>query len=328
MFLKSLQIAAFIVMMGSVVQGQTYWSSSPPNCGPYESITLQLNTGGSGYACRVYGIFPWYAAGAGWTTSIRTAAPASASIAFFVFYFDTNGAVQYLDANYVDGGKFTGQKSFSSALNPNEPAQLDLLGLSSEASINYSKTQAGGWILTDIQCPDAITCAQATAQLIYSALPSQPWSLSIPMVWNADLTSEWSTWGYDDGQKQIMSFVITNGSSAAQSYAVHIFDTYGNPIGGTFNTPTIPSLGTYAQVLDSFLGNRTPGGLIKMTVVSSGTPGFSAFEALQFNGGSATTLVVFPEGSVPLIGKNSVNHGLPRLRGLDQIAPHIERRQK
>jgi hypothetical protein len=283
-----------------------------------------LNTGGTGYACQVYGIFPWFTAGAGWTTSIRTAAPASASIAFFVFYFDTNGNPTTVDANYVDGPGVTRYKNnFSAALNPNEPAQLDLLGVPSEAP-SYSQTAAQGWILTDIQCPDAITCAQATAQLIYSALPSQPWSLSIPMVWNAQLTSEWSTWGYDDGKKQIMSFVITNGSSVAQSYAVHVFDTYGNPL-TTVNTPTIPSLGTYAQVLDSFLGNRTPNGLIKMTVV--GASGYSAFEALQFNGGSATTLVVYPEGSVPLIGKNSVNHGLFRLRGLDQIAPHIDRQK-
>jgi hypothetical protein len=321
MFLKSLQIAAFIVMMDSVVQGQTFWSPSPPNCGPYEALTVQLDTGGNGYSCGVVGIFPWFTAGAGWTTSIRTAAPASASIGFYFAYTDTDGNPLTVDAHYVDGpaGVTRGQ-SVASALNPNEPAQLDLLGLPSEASINYSKTAAQGSIQALFACPDAITCAQVTAQLIYSALPS--YSLSIPIVWNAQLTSEWSTWGYDDGQKQIMSFVITNGSSDPQSYAVHVFDTYGNPF-RTVNTPAIQPGGTYAQVLDKFLGNTTPGGLIKMTVV--GTSGSSAFEALQFNGASAATLVVFPEGSVPLIGKNSVNHWLPRLRGLDQIAPHIER---
>jgi hypothetical protein len=325
MFFKSLQIAAFIVMMGSVVQGQTYWSASQPNCGPYENLTVQLNTGGNGYSCGVVGIFPWFTAGAGWTTSIRTAAPASAAIAFLFAYQDIDGNPLAVDANYVDGpGVTRGQTSFLAALNPNEPAQLDLLGLPSESSINYSKTAAQGSILAGFLCPDAITCAQATAQLIYSALPSQPWSLSIPIVWNAQLTSEWSTWGYDDGKKQIMSFVITNGSSDPQAYAVHVFDTYGNPF-RTVNTPSIPAGGTYAQVLDQFLGNTTPGGLIKMTV--TGTGASSAFEALQFNSGSATTLVVFPEGSVPLIGKNSVNHGLPRLRGLDQIAPHIERQK-
>jgi hypothetical protein len=325
MFLKSLQIAAFIVMMGSVVQGQTYWSASQPNCGPYENLTVQLSSGGVGYSCGVVGIFPWFTAGAGWTTSIRTAAPASAAIAFMFAYYDKEGNALAVDANYVDGpGVTRGQNSFLAALNPNEPAQLDLLGLPSEASINYSKTPAEGSIAAGFLCPDAITCAQATAQLIYSALPSQLWSLSVPIVWNAQLTSEWSTWGYDDGKNQIMSFVVTNGSSAAQSYAVHIFDTYGNPL-ITVNTPVIPSLGAYDQVLDTFLSNRTPNGLIKMTVV--GASGYSAFEALQFNSGSATTLVVYPEGSVPLIGKNSVNHGLFRLRGLDQIAPHIDRQK-
>ena len=321
-FLKSFQITALMLMGFSAAQAQQqpiYWSTTQPDCGSYKS--LQLSNGN--YVCEVYGIFPWFAAGAGWKTSIRTAAPASAPIAAFYSYYDTNGNAAALDANYVDGaGVTSGQNYFSFALNANEPAQLDLLGLPAEAP-TYSQTAAQGLILAYIQCPDASTCSQATTQLMYSALPSQLWSLSIPIVWNAQLGAVWSSWGFDDGQKQIFSFVISNSSNVAQTYAVYIYDSLGNLM-TRINTPSIPSLGTYAQVLDSFLGNKTPGGLFKITVAGLG---FSAFEALQFNAGSATTLVVFPEGSASLVTKNSINHGPPRLRVEDQVVPHIDRRQ-
>ena len=115
MFLKSFQITALMLMGFSAAQAQQqpiYWSTTQPDCGSYKS--LQLSNGN--YVCEVYGIFPWFAAGAGWKTSIRTAAPASAPIAAFYSYYDTNGNAAALDANYVDGaGVTSGQNYFSFA---------------------------------------------------------------------------------------------------------------------------------------------------------------------------------------------------------------------
>ena len=321
MFLKSFQITALMLMGFSAAQAQqgpVYWSATQPDCGSYKSHQL---TNGN-YVCDVFGIFPWFTAGAGWKTSIRTAAPNSNAIAVIYQYLDGSGQAKALDVNYVGGpGVTSGKTNFGVALFANEPSQLDLLGLPAEAP-NYSQTEASGSVLVNFQCPDASTCSQATAQLIYSALPSQLWSLSIPIVWTAQLAPVWSSWGFDDGQKQILSFVIFNGANAAQSYKVSIIDSLGKTT--TQNTPSIPSGGNYAQVLDKFLGNATPGGLFKITVAGSG---FSAFEALQFNAGSATTLVVFPEGAASLIPKDSVGPGLPRLGVMDEIAPHVDRRQ-
>ena len=320
MFLKSAQIAAFAVMTFSAAQAQqpVYWSTTQPDCGSYKSS--QLKNGG--YVCEVIGFFPWFTAGAGWKTSIRTAAPNSNAIAVVYFYYDGSGKSKALDVNYVGGsGVTSGKTNFGAALYANEPSQLDLLGLPAEAP-NYSQTDASGSIVVEFQCPDASTCSQATAQLIYSALPSQLWSLSIPIVWNADLAAVWSSWGFDDGQKQKVSFVISNGANVAQTYKVSIFDSLGNT--STVVTPSIPIGGNYAQVLDTFLGAKIPDGLFKITVAGGG---YSAFEALQFNAGSATTLVVFPEGSASLITKDSVTNALPRLSVMDEVVPHIDRRQ-
>ena len=320
MFLKSFEITALMLMGFSAAQAQQpiYWSTTQPDCGSYKS--LQLNNGN--YVCEVYGIFPWFTAGAGWKTSIRTAAPNSNAIAVIYAYYDGSGKPEALDANYVGGTSvISGKTDFGTALYPNEPSQLDLLGLPAEAP-TYSQTDASGSILVYFQCPDASTCSQATAQLIYSALPSQLWSLSIPIVWNAQLAAVWSSWGFDDGQQQKLAFVIFNGANAAQSYKVSIIDSLGNTT--TKNTPSIPISGNYAQLLDAFLGNKSPGGLFKITVSGGG---YSAFEALQFNAGSATTLVVFPEGSASLIPKDSVTNALPRLSVMDEIVPHIDRRQ-
>ena len=320
-FLKSFQITALMLMGFSAAQAQQqpiYWSTTQPDCGSYKS--LQLSNGN--YVCEVYGIFPWFTAGAGWKTSIRTAAPNSHAIAVVYFYYDGSGKSKALDVNYVGGsGVTSGKTNFGAALYANEPSQLDLLGLPAEAP-NYSQTDASGSIVVEFQCPDASTCSQATAQLIYSALPSQLWSLSIPIVWNADLAAVWSSWGFYEKGQQNLSFVISNGANAAQTYKVTVFDSLGNT--STVVTPSIPIGGNYAQVLDTFLGAKIPDGLFKITVAGGG---YSAFEALQFNAGSATTLVVFPEGSASLITKDSVTNALPRLSVMDEVVPHIDRRQ-
>ncbi len=290
---KSAYLAGMLVMAALTANAQTYWSTNAAlNCGSYGTDaagtpqTVTTPAGGTGYVCYVYGTLPWYAAGAGWASSIRVAAPATAPVAVFLDFFDVNNVPSTLDFRYRGDSTVTSDVTTSTALFPNQPIEVDLLGLHSQAPAYGS--QAGGPVVVLAYCPDSVTCSQMQAQLIYSALPSNPWSLSAPVVWDAQTWTAWSSVGVDDGSTDQMSFVIYNlaNDGLAHTYTLKVYDSNGT-LQGTATTQTVAYLGSYADLLRNVVTNL-PAGVLKVQLVASD---YAAFEALQFHGATGTTLV-------------------------------------
>jgi hypothetical protein len=146
-------------------------------------------------------------------------------------------------------------------------------------------------------------------QLIYSALPTYPWSLSVPIAWDNQVSTQWSAEGIDDGHTHVVSLVIYNENQTATTYTVRIYNSAGTLV-GTGTTPSIPALqnlgngsfgqgGTYAVLLSKLISTPLPPGIFKVLV--DGGSLYSAVEVLQVNGTSATTLQVAYD-TAPLTG--------------------------
>lgn len=307
MTVKSVWLAGLLVLGACAANAQTYWStSSSLNCGSYgtDSNGTPLQIANGGYVCYVYGTLPWYDSGGGWASSIRVSAPPSGAVGYFFDFSDVSGAAATLDFTYEGDSKVYSDTSASQALFANQPLEVDILGLSSQAPA-YS-VDAKGPVVVLAECPDANTCAQVQAQLIYSALPSQPWSLSAPVVWDWQTSFAWSAVGVDDSAtntdantKNTVSFVIYNLDTvgmASQTYTLNVYDSTGKLAGSAITKP-VPLYGSYADLLRNVI-SALPAGSFKLQVVGTA---YSAFEALQFHGPSATTLVsaseVVPAGS-------------------------------
>ncbi|MGA3027948.1 MAG: hypothetical protein ABSF98_24610 [Bryobacteraceae bacterium] len=313
--MKSLQVLGLIFLAAATVHSQptngpVYWSpvSSPPDCSSLmdnESAVGILNGSGTtiGYSCYVSGTFVWLAAGGPWGSSIRVAAPTSAPIGVDYTFFDTNGNNLSLDTT-CSGGVVCysgGSNDVNFALSANQPAEIDLLGA---AGTSHGATETGS-VYTVFFCPDAITCGNVLPQLLYSALPTIPWSLSVPIAWDDALSTTWSAEGIDDGGSHRVSFVVYNEdttTTASTSFNVYVYDSAGN-LAGTGTTPPIPPIpvlsdgsygeaGTYGNVLSQVIKTPLPSGVFKILVDGGPNGIYSAVEVLQFTGSSATTLQV------------------------------------
>jgi hypothetical protein len=202
MTLKSVCLAGLLVFGAGAVNAQQYWSTnSSLDCGQYYSTDgngtpLKLSNGG--YVCLAVGTLPWYAAGDIWGSSIRVSAPHSAPVAYYLDFYDKDGNQATLDFLYQGDSASSSDVTASSALYADEPLQVDIYGLHSQAP-NYS-SEANGSVVVTVYCPDATTCEQVQAQLIYSALPSEPWSLSVPVAWDIQTRLAWSAVGVDDSK--------------------------------------------------------------------------------------------------------------------------------
>jgi hypothetical protein len=324
MSVKSACLAGLLLLGAFAANAQTYWSTDPNlNCGSYGDANgkpLALTAGG--YACYVYGTLPWYAAGAGWGSSIRVSAPPSAPVAIFLTFVDLNGADTQLDFRYAGDTTTTTDSSASQALYANQPMTVDILGLNSEAP-NYRGTSANGPVVVLAECPDADTCSQVQAQLIYSALPSQPWSLSAPVVWDWQTMYGWSAVGIDDGlpNGNTVSFVVYNLATdkLAHTYKLNVYDSTG-ALFSSGTTPSVPYLASYANVLRNVVASL-PSGVFKLQLLA---PDYAAFEALQFHGPSGTTLVAASEIVTPQAITNATAIGKsrhPAPSGVQLMAP-------
>ena len=163
--------------------GAVYWSTNPQldcsSLGETSPVAITNSSGNTiGYSCYVSGTFVWLAAGGGWGTSIRVAAPASGAIGVDYSFYDPSGNNLNLDTTFGSGSSHTSSNDVNFALYVNQPAEVDLLGATSNAP-NYSST-ATGTVYAVFYCPDATTCGNVLPQLLYSALPTIPWSLSVP----------------------------------------------------------------------------------------------------------------------------------------------------
>ena len=309
MRMKSLQLIGLLALAVAALHGQSgpvYWSTTQPDCSSLNTNPVAITDASGatiGYSCRVSGTFVWYAAGgvdynpAKWGTSIRVAAPASGDIGVDYFFYDTKGSTQSLDTT----GSVTGSNSeVSFALFANQPSEIQLRGATRNAP-TY-RTTATGSVYVTFYCPDAGTCSDVLPQLIYSALPTYPWSLSVPIAWDRYLWTQWSAQGIDDGVGGVhrVSLVIYNEDTTATSYTVRVYDSTGALV-GTGTTPSIPPLenlgsgsygegGTYGALLSDIIKTPLPSGIFKVLV--DGGSLYCAVEVLQVNGLSATTLQV------------------------------------
>jgi hypothetical protein len=244
-------------------------------------VAIQNSSGATiGYSCYVSGTCVWLAAGGPWSSSIRVAAPASAPIGVDYTFYDTNGNNLNLDTTMGSGNEV------DFALSANQPAEIDMLG---GAGTNHSATSTGS-VYAEFYCPDAATCGNVVPQLLYSALPTTPWALSVPISWDTALWTQWSAEGIDDGSTHRVSLVVFNENEAAASYTVQVYDSTGS-LAGTGTTPSIPAYGTYGALLSQVISTPLPPGLFKI-LVNGGSENYSAVEVLQFNGPSATALQV------------------------------------
>jgi hypothetical protein len=293
--MKSLHLLGLIALAAATLNSQTangvvYWSPVAPDCSSLagESPVAITNSSGTtiGYSCYVSGTFVWLAAGGGWSTSIRVAAPASAAIGVDYTFYDASGNNLKLDTTIGSGN------DVNFALSPNQPSEASVLGATSNAP-KYNSTATGS-VYAVFYCPDATTCGNVAPQLLYSG------AIGVPISWDTELWTQWSAEGIDDGGAHRVSLAIYNEDTAATSYTVRVYDSTGS-LAGTGTTPSIPPLqalgngslgegGTYGALLSDVIATRLPAGVFKILV--DGGSKYSAVEVLQFNGLSATALQV------------------------------------
>ena len=306
--MKTLQFAVLITLAAAALYAQptggpVYWSTDPNlDCsslpdGFTQNVPIKSSSGTTiGYSCEVSGTFIWLAAGGEWGSVIRMATPAAGPVGVVYSFYDNNGNPLKLDLRWDNMAPTGSGATASSALAADQPSELELLGKPGEGP-NYTTTETGT-VYAQYFCPNSWTCSNVLPQLIYSALPSVPWSLSVPIAWDTALNTAWSAVGVDDGGARRVSLVVYNEDIAPTSYRVRVFDGSGK-LAVSGMTPSIPPLqslangaygegGTYAAMLADVAG-PLPAGPFKILI--DGGPMYSAVEVLQFDGASATALL-------------------------------------
>ena len=316
--MKSLYLFGLTALASVALHGQIYYSSDPNlDCSGTEGITQVTNASGGvlGYSCYESGTFVWLAAGGPvnnpWASAIRVGAPASNPIGVQYLIYDKSGNPLNVDTRQF--GNNLNEIDF--ALDADQPSEVDILGAGNTA---HTVTQDGS-IYATFLCPDAFTCENVLPQLIYSALPYVPWSLSVPIAWDDSVWTQWSAEGIDNGSTDRVSFIVYNEGTTATSFNIQVFDSNGN-LFSSGSTPTIAgfptlsdgSLGeaqTFADLLSSWVTPVTgtaklPTGVFK--VLFDGGDEDSAVDVLQFTGASATTLQVAYDSPAGLSANNKV----------------------
>jgi hypothetical protein len=301
---RSFHVTALLILAAAALCGQSsvdpiYWSVSPPDCSTLNETPIQIEEPSTkttlGYSCYVAGTFVWLAAGGIWSTAIRVAAPASGAIGVDYSFYDQTGNNQNLDTT---GSITNSGYELAFSLYANQPAEIDLLGASADAGTGYSNTATGS-VYTIFLCPDAKTCINVLPQLLYSALPTYPWSLSVPITWDTATYTQWSAVGVEDGAANRISLVVDNEDTSTATFKIYVYDSTGKPVGSGTTPPIPPGLnygggaygpgGTYAALLSDLVPGL-PVDVFKILV--DGGSIYSAVEMLQVSGSSATTLQV------------------------------------
>jgi hypothetical protein len=300
---RCVYLAGALVLSTVSAMGQLWinpgTTTSPSSCAPFHD----QSAGTTEYYCYYGGSFPWFAAGGGWTTTLRIAAPASGTIQVKYDFTDKLDYLQYGDTSPTDSSEALFE------LSPNQPSEVTLLGLSNEGP-PYA-TASTGTVHVEVRCADKATCAAVVPQLIYSALPGTPWYLSGTMSMDISVPTQpdstvWSAVGVNDPQaststklNQIMSFVILNDSGIDQQYTVSAYNQSGALIGSK-----VVSVGngvSKGYVLDTSVIPNLPAGLVKLRVAgnvtdTSGVDGPTCqLTVLQFKGMAATALLPVAE---------------------------------
>lgn len=284
--------------------GAQWWSTDPNlTCSAYRSLIYEvpLASGGKGYACGITGTFVWSAAGGGWDTAIRMAAPASGAVGVQYLFFDQDGNRISLDT--VSGAAAASGTTVGLAASANQPSEVRLLGASSDGPV-YRKTQTGS-VFGIFLCASSATCATVKPELVYSSQSVPGWSISAPIAWDSTfsplqpvgLSTRWSAVGVNDAT-HALSLAIYNQSAASTTYTVRVYAADGS-IAGQAATPMIPASGgadaagaTRGFLLTDLIRTALPQGIVKVTVEGDG---LSSALFLEFSGSSATSLPTSPE---------------------------------
>jgi hypothetical protein len=302
--MKITSVPALVALAASTLHGMPptngaqWWTTDPSlDCTSIHApfFEVQLDAGGKGFACLISGTFSWMAAGGGWSTAIRAAAPASGAIGIQYLFFDADGNRVSLDTagSLAESGSTVGF-----ALQANQPSEVRLLGPSVDIP-QYSRTQTGS-VLGFFFCPSPAVCTSFLPQLLYSFLPSKPWLLSVPIAWEnsfgkgqtTGFSTRWSASGFAD-PTHTLAFAIYNQSSAAASYTVRVFNGSG-ALAAEVLTPLVPGFnpgdgegGTRGFSLSDLLPSAPPRGPLKVIIDGANT---SSVVFLQFDGDGATSL--------------------------------------
>src|SRR5579862_2626224 len=124
-----------IALYGQPTNGPVYWSTSSAldcNANSLQEVSLPGPGGTTVYACTITGTFVWFAAGGGYTTALRVAAPASAPVGVDYSFYDVNGNFLNVDTNSGAGSGTTSNNDVNFALAVNQPSEIDILGASSD----------------------------------------------------------------------------------------------------------------------------------------------------------------------------------------------------
>jgi len=306
MHTKLLQVLGLIALSAAALHSQptngpAYWSATMPDCSSLGTSAVQItNSSGAviGYSCYVSGTFIWLATGDGWTSKIRVAAPASAPIGVDYTFYDNNGSNLTLDTRSSGGPSIASGNEVSFALSANQPAEVDLLGATSNAP-NYVPLTTGTAYAV-FYCPDATTCTDVLPQLIYLQHPTNPWLATVPLAWDSSVWTQWSAVGVDDGVTNTVSFVVYNQGTTATSFTVNVYDSKGTLV-GSGRTPSIPPLpvlsngaygeaGTFGATLRSLIPSGVPSGVLKILI--DGGAENSSVQMFQFSGPSLSSMQV------------------------------------
>ena len=289
LYLLGLMTLAAAGLRGQPTTGAKYWSTTAPDCSSLNEnpVTIKDASGATvGYSCWVSGTFAWLAAGSGWGSVIRVAAPSSGAIGVDYTFYDPSGNNLNIDTTLVGGSTASGN-DVNFALFPNQPAELDLLGAPGGAP-NYSALMTGS-VYAVFYCPNAATCGTVLPQLLYSFLPTKPWLLSVPISWDSGIWTQWSAEGINDGGRRLVSLVVYNQNQVAAIFTVRVYDSTGALV-GTGTTPAIAGFGTYGDLLSNVVKTSLPQGVFKVLI--DGGSNSSSVVLLQFIGDSASSLQV------------------------------------
>jgi hypothetical protein len=288
-----------VALYGQPTNGAVYWSTNSAldcNANSLTEVNFPGPGGATVYSCYLSGTFVWFAAGGGYTTALRVAAPASAPVGVDYSFYDLNGNFLNLDTKVGANSPTTSGNDINFALAPNQPSEVDILGATASAP-GYGPT-TGGTVYVQLYCPDSVTCYSMLPQLIYSAPPTI--SLSVPLAFDGNEWTQWSAQGIDNGGSQRISLVIYNQSNRTNIYTVRVYDSNGN-LAGTGTTPAINGYstttfeaGTSAVLLSGASGiipTTLPSGILKVFI--DGGAYNSSVLMLQTNGRAIAPLQTY-----------------------------------
>ena len=297
-------------------------ASTPPTCGKYVLATLADGS----FACERYAVFPWFAAGGGWSTQVSMfTAPVAAlngqprGVQFQI------GLGPGASVAAVYGGLAGAYRTFNfvqPAILAGNSARLDILSAVVCGSAGCSQTGdlADGPLWIQLDAPDVETLEAANLQLIFLFAGSTGrynTQMAVAAVFNDQASAAWmSSFSETPADRKVAainsndcSFAVTNLSLQAQSVSVSLYDQAGNLIAqkstpilaaGTQNGAQVVPGGVYGIDFGSFFG-LTSSVLTSLTGTIDGTVQFVSSAGLpiaplvvRLAGNSISTFQVAP----------------------------------